>query len=381
MQLWVQPNGSRLWRLAYRFDGKQRKLAIGPYPLVSLSDARKKRDEAKALLLAGIDPGQQKKADRQMAADGRANTFNKLADELLDRKRRENKAGRTLQKLEWLFTFTEQTIGPRPVAEITSPEVLAVLQKVEAKGRHETAARLRALIGEVFRLAIATGRAVNDPTFALRGALIAPVVKHHAAITTAKEFGALLRAIDGFTGQPTTKAALQLMALLFQRPGELRAAEWSEFDLESAVWSIPAPRMKMRRAHRVPLPLQAVAILEGLKSISGGGVLVFPGLRSVKTPISENTLNAALRRLGYDQTQMTAHGFRAAASTLLNESGRWSVDAIERALAHLESNEVRRAYARGEHWDERVKMAAWWADHLDTLRDGAKVLPFSKGTA
>jgi integrase len=253
--------------------------------------------------------------------------------------------------------------------------VLAALQKVERRGRHETARRLRSTIGSVFRYAVATARADNDPTFALRGALTTPVVKPRAAVTDPRAFGALLRAIDGFDGQPTTHAALKLMTLLFPRPGELRMAEWSEFDLDDAVWTIPATRTKMRRAHRVPLSRQAVAILKALGEVTGNGRLVFPCVRTVARPISENTLNAALRRLGYSKDQATAHGFRATASTLLNESGKWNADAIERQLAHVENNDVRRAYARGEHWDERVQMMAWWADYLDSLKVVGKVIP------
>jgi integrase len=252
------------------------------------------------------------------------------------------------------------------------------LRKVESKGLYETARRMRSSIGEVFRYAIATARATADPTFALRGALTVPTVKHRAAITDPKELGALLRSIDGFQGQPTTIAALKLMALLFPRPGELRLAEWKEFDLEAAIWAIPATRTKMRREHRVPLSRQALAILEGLYPISGHAALVFPGLQGHLKPISENTLNLALRRLGFTQDEATAHGFRATASSLLNESGRFLVDVIERALAHQDTDAVRRACARGEHWQERVAMNQWWADHLDTLRDGAKVLPFDK---
>jgi integrase len=227
---------------------------------------------------------------------------------------------------------------------------------------------MREAIGSVFRFAVATGRAENDPTFALRGAIATPKATHRAAILDPKAFGALLRAIDGFQGQPTTRACLQLMALLFPRPGELRLAEWGEFDLDKAVWGIPAKRTKMRRDHACPLPRQAIAILEGLRPFTGHSVLVFPGLRTDKRPISENTLNGALRRLGYAKDEVTAHGFRATASTMLNESGLWSHDAIERALAHQDPDAVRRAYARGAYSDERARMAQWWADHLDELR-------------
>jgi len=210
---------------------------------------------------------------------------------------------------------------------------------------------------------------------------VVPVVTHRAALTEPKALGALLRAIDGFDGQPTTQAALQLMAMLFPRPGELRTAQWREVDLEAAIWTIPAERTKMRREHRMPLPAQAVSILSALKQLTGSGALVFPSIRSAHRTMSENTLNAALRRMGYAKDEMTAHGFRATASTLLNESGHWAPDVIERQLAHVEANEVRRAYARGDHWSERVRMMDWWADHLDTLKVGGTVVPLHSGRA
>lgn len=386
LQLWLMPNGAKLWRLAYRFAGKQKKLAIGPYPAIGLSEARAKRQEAKAHLIAGRDPSIQKQADKAQALEAQGQTFAKVAAELLDKKRREGKAANTLAKLEWLYGLANAAIGDRPVSEVTAAEVLSALRKVEGKGRLETAKRLRAVIGEVFRYAIATARAENDPTFALRGALSAPVVKHRAAITDPVQLGGLMRAIDGFQGQPSTNAALKLMAYLFPRPGELRMAEWREFDLEKAVWTIPAIRAKMRRKHRVPLPRQALAVLNELRPISGGGRLVLPGYgvsggegrKIEQRPISENTLNGALRRMGFAQDEMSSHGFRAAASTLLNESGKFSADAIERALAHQDPDAVRRAYARGEHWPERVAMAQWWADQLDAWRDGAKVIPLAR---
>ena len=384
LQLWLMPNGAKLWRLAYRFAGKQKKLAIGRYPAISLSEARAKRQEAKAHLIAGRDPSIQKQADKAQALEAQGQTFAKVAAELLDKKRREGKAANTLSKLEWLHGLANAAIGDRPVAEVTAAEVLSALRKVEGKGRLETAKRLRAVIGEVFRYAIATARAENDPTFALRGALSAPVVKHRAAITDPVQLGGLMRAIGGFQGQPSTNAALKLMAYLFPRPGELRMAEWREFDLDKAVWTIPAARAKMRREHRVPLPRQVLAILKQLQAITGAGRLVFPGYgisggqgRKVEQrPISENTLNGALRRMGFSQDEMSSHGFRASASTLLNESGKFSADAIERALAHQDPDAVRRAYARGEHWQERVTMAQWWADQLDAWRDGAEILAF-----
>ncbi len=378
LQLCVMPNGSKLWRIAYRFAGKPRTLSLGAYPAISLAAAREKRETTKGLLANNIDPMDQRRRDEQATEAARANTFSALAAELLDMKRREGKASNTIGKREWLYGFASKELGPRPIRDITAADVLAVLRKVEAQGLIDTAHRLRAGIGEVFRYAIATARADTDPTYALRGALQSLKPMHRAAILNAKELGGLLRAIETFQGQPTTVAALKLMALLFPRPGELRLAEWKEFDLDAAVWIIPAPRTKMRREHRVPLPRQAVDILKSLHPMTGHSALVFPGLRTPKRAISENTLNAALRRMGYDKDQMTAHGFRAAASTLLNESGKFSADAIERALAHQDADAVRRAYARGEHMEERARLMAWWADHLDTLRDGAKVISFGK---
>ena len=253
--------------------------------------------------------------------------------------------------------------------------ILAVLRQVEERGRHETAGRLRALIGEVFRYAIATGRATTDPTFSLRGALITPKEKHRAAIIDPVPFGALLRAIESYEGTPEVVLSLQLLSLTFVRPGELRNAFWSEFDLEAGVWIIPAGRMKMKRPHRVPLAPQAVVILRRLHAITGRKQLLFPSVRSPTRCMSENTFNAALRRLGYRTDEMTAHGFRAAASSMLNECGKWNSDAIEAQLSHVENNAIRRAYARADYWEERVRMMTYWADRIDEMRRGAEIIP------
>lgn len=383
LQLWITPANTRSWNLAYRFSGKQKKLHLGTYPELTLKDARARALEARQLLASGTDPSLQKQHDKanklEIEANRDAHTFAFVAAELLAKKKREGKASNTIGKREWLYGLAGDAFGKRPIAEITAPEILKAIQLVENKGLLETARRMRSSIGEVFRFAIATGRASADPTYALRGALAKPQVKHRAAILEPKAFGGLLRAIDAFQGQPTTIAALKLMALLFPRPGELRLAEWSEFDCDKAIWTIPAARTKMRREHRVPLPPQALAILEGLRPITGHQALVFPGIVSVKQAISENTLNVALRRMGYGQDDMTAHGFRATASTLLNESGKFRAEVVERALGHQDQDAVRRAYARGEHWQERVTMAAWWADYVDSLRDGAKVVAMKRG--
>jgi integrase len=369
LYLLVNPTGSRLWRMKYRIEGREKLLAIGPYPNVSLARARERRDDARKALADGADPSALKKQARDEARAAPTNTFRSVAEEHLAKLAREDRAEVTLAKRRWLLDFVYPLFGDRDVATVTSADVLQALRLVESKGHHETARRLRSVIGSVFRYAIATARTENDPTFALRGALTTPKVRHRPAVTTPTELSQMLRAIDSYQGQAATRAALRLMPILFPRPGELRAARWPEFDLGKAVWSIPAGRMKMRRTHRVPLPPQAVAILRDLKTITGREEYVFPCIGAAKKPISENTLNGALRRLGIGPDVATVHGFRATASTLLNESGLWNPDAVERQLAHAENNEVRRAYLRGEHWDERVRMMAWWADYLDSLRD------------
>lgn len=382
LQLWIMPSGGKSWNLAYRFAGKQKKLHLGTYPDLSLQDAREKAREARKGLANDIDPSQQKQRVKANRAITEANTFAVIAAELIEQKRVSGKAAPTLQKIEWLTKQVNAEIGTRPIASITPGDVLAVLRKPEKAGSLEKARKMRAWIGEVFRYAIATDRATIDPTYSLRGALAKPVEKHRAAFTTGKEFGGLLRAIESFRGQPTTIAALKLMALLFPRPGELRQAEWKDIDLEAAIWTIPAHRAKMREPHAMPLPRQAIAILKELHSITGGGELVFPGygkgsnagLPVKPRPISENAINGALRRMGITGDEATAHGFRASASTLLNESGKWHPDAVERALAHRERNKIRAAYARGQFWDERVKMAQWWADECDRMREGGKVI-------
>lgn len=333
LQLWIEPDGGKRWRLAYRFAGKQKTLALGVYPSIGLKAARAARDDAKRLLDEGQDPSVAKKVAKLAAVDASANTFDAVAAELLAKKRDEEKALRTMAKLEWLLGLASPVIGARPIAEITAPEVLSALRSVEARGRRETARRLRATIGQVFRYAVATGRAQGDPTGALRGALATPVVKHRAAIIEPKAFGGLLRAIEAYDGAPETRAALLLLPLTFVRPGELRAAEWADFDLDAGVWAIPGEKMKMKRPHRVPLAPQAVAILRELHTITGQGRYLFPSVRSASRLMSENTLNAALRRLGFDKDEMCAHGFRSAASSMLNESGLWNADAIERQLA------------------------------------------------
>ncbi|MDT7816276.1 MAG: hypothetical protein QOJ42_6192 [Acidobacteriaceae bacterium] len=376
LYLLVQPNAAKLWRLAYRFDGRQKLLALGSYPATSLSEARSKRDEAKKLLAQGSDPSLERKAERRAARLSRRNTFAIVANELFDKWRAEGDAPATLKKKKWLLGFAKAELGNRPIAEIKAPELLEALRKIEKRGCYETAGRVRSTAGAVFRYAIATGRAERDPSADLRGALITPTVTHRATIVEPEQIGALLRALDGFEGQPTTRIALQLAPLLFARPGELRTAEWTEFNVPEAVWRIPARKMKMRREHRVPLARQALSLLAELNEITGDSKFLFPSVRSWHRPMSDNTLNAALRRLGYDKTEMTTHGFRAMASTRLNETGRWNADAIERQLAHQEADKVRGAYTHpAEYWSERVRMMSAWADYLDELRQLGRVAP------
>jgi integrase len=372
LYLLVMPQGGKHWRFDYRFAGARRTLSIGPYPLFSLAEARDERDKARKFLREGVDPGERQKQQRAADELSVASTFSVLADEVLKRMEMERRAEATLTKTRWLLDFARPDLGNLPISEITAPQILAVLRKIEDRGRYETAKRLRSVIGSVFRYAIATGRATSDPTYALRGALISPPVSHHAAITDPEAVGELLRAIDSFEGQPGTHAPLKLAPHVFVRPGELRMAEWTEFDFDKALWSIPGHKTKMRRPLRVPLTAQSLAILRSIQRLTGNGRYVFPSLRSMERPMSDNCLNAALRRLGFDNTEMTTHGFRAMACSLLNESGRWHADAIERQLGHCDSNEVRRAYARAEYWDERVRMMSWWSDELDRLRTQRK---------
>jgi integrase len=375
LHLLIQPHGAKLWRMGYRIGGKQKTLALGIYPAVTLAQARAQRDAAKTILEGNGDPSVQRKLDKQ----ARGNTFRLVADELIEKMKREGRAQATLTKTRWLLEFAFDVIGDRPLAKVTATELLAVLRKIEKRGNYETARRLRSTCGMVFRYGIATGRAERDPSADLRGALITPTVKHRATIIEPTAIGSLLRAIDGFDGQPATRAALRLAALLFVRPGELRHAEWNEFDFDKAEWVIPAQKMKMHRAHRVPLARQAVAILNDLHAITGELRWLFPSVRSVKRTMSENTLNSALRRLGYPSDAMSAHGFRAMAATRLNEMGRWNADAIERQLAHQEPNAVRHAYTHGaEYWSERVTMMQAWADYLDELRNAGKVIPMRR---
>ncbi|MDZ4139874.1 MAG: integrase arm-type DNA-binding domain-containing protein [Erythrobacter sp.] len=380
--LLVQPSGGKLWRVKYRIDGKEKKLAIGIYPQVGLAEARRRRDAARELVAAGKDPGREKQREKVRSRIQAETTFDAIAAEFCQKRRRDGQkawAVSTATRSEYLLSLLKGSIGKLPITDIEPADVLIAVRKIERKGQLESARRTLQLAGAVFRYAVATARLASDPTRDLRGALTAPTVTHYGAIIDPARVGELLRAIDGYEGQPITKLAMQLAPHVFVRPGELRHAEWNEFDLEGALWTIPASKTKMRKDHLVPLSRQSIEILEDLRTLTGPDGYVFPSIRSRKRPMSDNTINAGLRRLGYSTDEMTAHGFRAMASTLLNESGKWHPDAIERALAHGDSDRIRAAYHRGAHWKERVVMAQWWSDHLDGLRKGAEVVPIKAG--
>jgi len=375
LYLLLNPNGSKWWRLKYRYEGKEKLLSLGVYPDTGLADAREKRDAARKLLAAGVDPGSQRKAQKAAGEERLANSFEVVANTWLEGQRR-TLATVTFEKAERNFrVLVYPWLGKRPVSEIEPPEVLACLRRIEAGGHHETAHRMKQRIAQVYRYAIAHGLAKSNPAADLSDALQPIASKSRAAITDPSEVGGLLRAIETFHGQFATTCALKLAPLVFVRPGELRKAEWSEFDLDAAEWRIPGEKMKMREEHVVPLSTQALAILRELHPLTGAGRYLFPGARDAKRPMSENTVNASLRRLGYDGDTMCGHGFRAMASTRLNEMG-WAPDVIERQLAHAERNKVRAAYNRASYLAERRKMMQAWADYLDGLRIGGKVVAF-----
>lgn len=377
MFLLVTPTGSKWWRYKYRFQKKEKLLSLGTYPDVALKEARIKRDEARKLLAHGVDPSMSRQIEKATLSANAQNSFELIAREWI---------AKTSPK--WVPDHVERItaqferdvfplIGARAIAEITAPQLLVVLRRIEARGAIDTAHRTHQNCGQVFRYAIATGRAVRDVAADLRGALEVAVTVHHASITEPKAIGQLLRDIDGYTGAIATKCALRLAPLVFLRPGELRHAEWVEIDLENAEWRVPAEKMKMGVVHIVPLSNRAVEILTEIHALTGEGRYVFPSLRTSDRPMSENTVNAALRRLGYASNEMTGHGFRSMASTLLNENG-WNGDVIERQLAHAERNAVRAAYNYAEFLPERRKMMQWWADYLAQLSAGGKVIPLHR---
>jgi integrase len=370
LYLLVTPTGGRLWRLRYRLGGREKLISLGAYPDVPLKRAREKRDEARRLIADDIDPSAERKAKRTALLE----SFEGVAKEWLELQSK-SLAPETISILgARLKSALYPYLGSRPVAAITAQELLAALRRIEARGRHETAHRVRALAGRVLRYAVATGRAQHDVAADLRDALAPVKSKNFSSVTDPVRVGELLRAIDGYYGNPITTLALKLAPLVFVRPGELRAAEWSEFDLPNAEWRIPGARMKMGEPHIVPLARQAVAILRELQPFARGGRYLFPSLRTRDRPMSNNTINAALRRLGYSSEEQTGHGFRSMASTLLNEHG-FPPDVIELQLAHTERNKVRAAYNKAQRLPERRKMMQAWADYLDGLRAGKEVAP------
>ena len=364
----IRSNGSKLWRMKYRVDGREQKLSFGPYPAISLKDARLRRDEARVEIGRGGNPARRERSERIEAEIAAGETFVEVASEYIEKCAKEGYAETTVKKARWFLDLLKPTIGNEPIRDISPHDLLSALRRIERKGNRESARRARSFASRVFRYGVATLRAEHDPAQPLKGALIAPIVKHYAAITDPEKFGGLLRAIEGFEGSPVTRQALRIAPHVFVRPGELRHATWDEFEFENAVWKIPEGRMKSRRPHSVPLSRQVIALFEELGDLRGRNGLVFASLSARGRPMSENTMNAALRRMGFGGDEMTAHGMRATASTLLNESGLWSRDAIERSLAHQDSDSVRGIYHRGQHWEERVRMSQWWSDHLDALR-------------
>ena len=367
--LLIATTGSKRWHMKYRYGGKEKKISFGPYPEISLKSARTKRDEARALIADGKDPSRLRQTQKIEAKLASANSFADVAHEFIAKRASDGDnaiSDTTRHKTEWLLSLLERKLGKVPVGDIKAPILLSILREVQDSGRRETARRLRSFAGRVIDYAIATGRAETNPAPALRRALSTPKVRHHPAIIEREQLATLLRAIDEYSGRPSTNAALRLSPLLFQRPGEIRTMKWEDVDLMEAVWTIPAAQTKMRREHRVPLSRQAIAIIRSMRVVSEYTGYIFPSFNP-KKPLSENAVNSALKRLGYGGI-MTAHGFRTTASSMLNESNRWNPDAIERALAHQDSNAIRAVYNRTAYWDERVAMMQWWSDEIDNIK-------------
>ena len=375
--LLVTPTGGKWWRLKYRFDDKEKLLSLGVYPDVGLKDARTRRDEARKLLADGIDPGENRKAQKAAKQDRAANSFEVVAREWYAKYApnwAEHHGDRIIRRFERdIFPW----IGGRPIADVTAPELLAAVRRIESRGALETAHRALGNCGQVFRYAVATGRAMRDPSSDLRGALAPVKGEHFAAITEPKQAAALLRTLDGYQGTLTVACALRLAPLVFVRPGELRNAEWADIDLDAAEWRYTVT--KTDTAHIVPLATQAVAILRELHALTGAGRYVFPGARSNGRPMSDNAILAAMRRMGIGKDEMSGHGFRAMARTILDEVLGVRPDLIEHQLAHAVKDPNGRAYNRTAHLPERRKMMQQWADYLDKLKAGAEVIPLHQG--
>lgn len=367
--LLVKPNASKLWQQKYRYHGKERLLSHGIYPDVSLAQAREKRDAARAVIAEGGDPSFQKRLARVEAETKARTTFLLIAEEYLEQARERGLADATMRKKEWQIYSLAEALHHRPVSEITSAEVLHLLKKIERSGRRESGKRLFGTLSGVFRLAVVTLRAENDPTYAIRGALLPPQARNRAAITDEKTFGALLRDMEDFTGWRVIIDAMKFQILTMTRPGEVRGAKKQEIDRENRSWTIPAERTKMRREHVVPLSDQALQIVEANWPDVEGADLIFPSIVSNRKWLSENAFNSVLRRMGYGKDEVTAHGFRATASTILNNRN-FEADVIEAALAHQDKNVIRRTYNRTTYWDQRVVLMQKWADLVDEFRRG-----------
>ncbi|MBI3376595.1 MAG: tyrosine-type recombinase/integrase [Betaproteobacteria bacterium] len=375
MYLLVHPSGAKYWRLKYRHVGKEKVLALGVYPETTLRAARKKRDEARELLANGVDPGEHRKASKVLREGLAANTFEVVGREWYA-KTAATLAESTKEKLmRRLEVDVFPLIGNRPISELVAADIIRVIERIEQRGAVDIARRMHNSMGRIFRYAVGRGLASRDPTrdIEIKDILPPADVQHHASVTDPKAVGGLLRAVNGFTGGFTTRCALRLAALVFVRPGELRHAEWTEFDFDKSEWRIPTGKMKMKEQHIVPLSSQAVGVLREIQPLTGRGRYVFPSERGGGRPMSENTVNAALRRMGYTKDEMTGHGFRSMASTLLHELGEKHA-VIERQLAHGERNKVSASYNFAEYLPERRKMMQKWADYLDKLKAGAEVI-------
>jgi integrase len=375
LYLLIVPQGGKYWRFKYRFEGKEKLLALGTYPEISLAEARQRRENARRQVAKGIDPGAARKAQKLVETQS-METFEVIAREWHIKFTPTWAPGHAAKVIRNLERDLFPWIGSRPINEIKAPELLSALRRIESRGALDTAHRVRTIASQVFRYAVATGRAERNPATDLIGALPPTIDKHLPSLTDPKEVAPLLRAMEGYQGSFVVQCALRLSPLFFVRPGELRHAEWSEIDMEEAVWNIPAQKMKMKMAHIVPLCKQAIEILNELKPLTGASKYVFPSGRSFARPMSENAVNAALRRMGYDQGTMTGHGFRAMARTILDEVLHIRPDYIEHQLAHAVRDPNGRAYNRTAHLEERRKMMQTWADYLDRLKSGALVIPF-----
>lgn len=377
LYLELSPAGGKLWRMKYRHLGKEKRLALGTYPDTGLADARRKRDDARKLLADGIDPSEHRKATKAAGEESAANSFEVISREWLTKQ--DWVPSYKIKVTAWFDNDVFPRIGKRPITELTAPDFLKMVRRVEERGAIESAHRILQNCGQVMRYAIATGRATRNPVTDLKGALPPSPEKHHASITEPDAVGGLLRAMDDYKGHFITRCALRLAPLVFVRPGELRQAEWAEFDLDAADWNIPAEKMKTRQPHLVPLSEQAVAILRELYELTGHRRYVFPGARSPRQPMSNNAILAALRNMGYDKDAMSGHGFRAMARTILDEVLGYRPDYIEHQLAHAVRDPNGRAYNRTTHLPARRKMMQGWADYLDALKaDTGTVLTFKR---